>query len=192
MIKAIIFDCFGVLIMPGRTLLYQAFPELAASISHLEKRSDAGEITHQEFIQAIAQLTGINENVINDKYYDVHGYHEAMIGWANELKRSGRYKIAMLSNIGHDWLNDFLASPEINGLFDEVVLSCEEGMLKPNPEIFRLIAKRLNLNPEDCLMIDDIPANIDGAESTGMKGVVFNSTIQTKRDVSSILEANNA
>ncbi len=182
MIKAVVFDCFGVMIMPGRTLLYQAFPELGHEISHLEHISDAGDITHEQFTKSISELTGIDEKTINEKYYDVRGYHEAIIDWARELKQTGQYKIGMLSNIGHNWINDFVNDMSKYDLFDEVVLSCDVDMMKPDPAIFKLMAKKLNLPTSECVMIDDIPANIDGAKAAGMNGIIFNTTIQTKKD----------
>lgn len=191
-IKGVVFDCFGVMIMPGRTLLYQAFPHLAPQISQLEHISDAGDITHEQFTKSISELTGIDEKTINEKYYDVTGYHEAMIDWARELKATNEYKIGLLSNIGHDWINDFLTDMEKYDLFDEVVLSCDVDMMKPDPEIFRLMADKMGLPIDSCVMIDDIPANIDGAKAVGMNGIVFNTTIQTKSDFYEMVEQSNA
>lgn len=182
MIKAVIFDCFGVMIMPGRTLLYQEFPELASQISRLERRSDAGDMEHSEFIQAISELTGIEASEIDEKYYDVTGYHTTMIEWAHELKKTGKYKIAMISNIGHDWINEFFELESIQGLFDEVILSCDVNILKPDPAIFTMMAEKLALSPSECVMIDDLPRNINGAKKAGMQGVLFTSSLQTKED----------
>jgi putative hydrolase of the HAD superfamily/hydrolase len=57
-------------------------------------------------------------------------------------------------------------------------------MIKPNPEIFELMAERLGVQPNECLMIDDIAANIAGAEAVGMEGVIFTSNDELQRELS--------
>ncbi|TQF66070.1 HAD-IA family hydrolase [Rhodococcus spelaei] len=56
-------------------------------------------------------------------------------------------------------------------LVDEVVLSGDVGLAKPDPRIFRLTAHRLGLSPEDCVFVDDLAANVRGAVDAGMVGV---------------------
>ncbi|SHG46061.1 HAD-IA family hydrolase [Streptoalloteichus hindustanus] len=56
-------------------------------------------------------------------------------------------------------------------LFDEVVLSGAVGVAKPDPEIYRLTARRLGLPTEACVFVDDLADNVRGAVSAGMVGV---------------------
>ena len=53
--------------------------------------------------------------------------------------------------------------------FDGVVVSGEEGLIKPDPAIFALINQRFELNPEACLFVDDSKANIDAARALGFQ-----------------------
>lgn len=53
------------------------------------------------------------------------------------------------------------------------VFSCSEGLSKPDPQIYKLIASRLDLAPEHCLMVDDRVENIAGATHAGMPGHLF-------------------
>lgn len=53
------------------------------------------------------------------------------------------------------------------------VFSCSEGLSKPDPQIYKLIASRLDLAPEHCLMVDDREENITGAMHAGMPGHLF-------------------
>ena len=64
---------------------------------------------------------------------------------------------------------------EIPGIeyFDGVLVSAEEKMLKPEPEIFRRLFEKFSILPEESFFIDDIQANIDGAAACGMKGYCF-------------------
>lgn len=57
--------------------------------------------------------------------------------------------------------------------FDGTLVSAEEGLVKPDPAIYRRLFETFSLKPEECFFIDDLPANIAGAEQCGMKGYCF-------------------
>ena len=57
--------------------------------------------------------------------------------------------------------------------FDGVIVSGDERLLKPDPAIYRLLLSRYGLAVEDCLFIDDSPANVDGARSVGMQAIHY-------------------
>ncbi|MNI57252.1 Fructose-1-phosphate phosphatase YqaB [compost metagenome] len=61
-------------------------------------------------------------------------------------------------------------------------------MTKPNPDIFEFAAHKLGVQPEECLMIDDLLSNIQGAERTGMKGVVYSTFEQATSSIEDYLE----
>ena len=67
-------------------------------------------------------------------------------------------------------------------LFGAVVVSSEVGHAKPEPEIYKIMLSRMEVNPEEALMIDDGQANIDGAKRVGMAGHLF-TTVQELRDM---------
>jgi epoxide hydrolase-like predicted phosphatase len=76
-------------------------------------------------------------------------------------------RTALLSNSwGGDYERDDWA-----GLFDAVVISGEVGMRKPDPEIYRLTARKIGLRPDECVFVDDLAANVRGAVKVGMVGV---------------------
>jgi putative hydrolase of the HAD superfamily len=58
-------------------------------------------------------------------------------------------------------------------LFDTVVISAEVGLHKPQPEIYRLAAERLEVEPAECIFVDDLQENCAGAEAVGMTAVRF-------------------
>jgi len=191
-VKAVIFDCFGVLIMPGRTLLYQSFPQFSTEINDLERQSDYGMISRCDFNNSVSKLVGITPENVESKYYDVNVRNKEALDWIRELKSSGNYKIGLLSNVGSGWLNDFLIESERSELFDAVVLSSDVGMIKPDVEIFELMAARLGVDPFECVMVDDLSSNIDGATCADMQGIVFSSTAQAKTELDNMLESTNA
>jgi len=77
---------------------------------------------------------------------------------------------ALLSNDpggpGAQWLRD-LEGPFV----DRVVLSGDVGIAKPDPESYRLVARLLDLEPGDCVFVDDFVGNVRGAAAAGMVGV---------------------
>jgi len=95
-------------------------------------------------------------------------------------------KTAVLSNVskfGADVIR------EKNGYddFDKVVLSYEVGLRKPEPEIYVLAAKKLNVQPEECIFIDDYEGNLEPAEKLGMKTVLFKTPKQAIKEVLAII-----
>jgi putative hydrolase of the HAD superfamily len=82
------------------------------------------------------------------------------------------YRTAILSNADES-LRERLHELRIHDLFDTVISSAEEGLAKPDPEIYRLAAARLRLAPAACVFVDDYEANVRAAETTGMRGVLY-------------------
>lgn len=70
---------------------------------------------------------------------------------------------------------------------DGWVISSEEHLIKPEPEIYLLLCQRFNLLPEECLFTDDRPENIQGAQSVGMKAILFHSASQYEKELRAIL-----
>jgi len=58
-------------------------------------------------------------------------------------------------------------------LFRDIVVSGDEGIIKPDPEIFALLCRRNSLDPTRCLFIDDSLKNVKGAEAVGWQGHHF-------------------
>jgi epoxide hydrolase-like predicted phosphatase len=92
---------------------------------------------------------------------------ERMIDAVRSARAQG-IKTALVSNT---WgLKD--PSSWYDEVFDAVVLSGREGVRKPEPEIFRLTARRVDVEPSACVFVDDIAANVEGARVVGMTGIV--------------------
>lgn len=191
-VKAIIFDCFGVLIMSGHNRLYRDFPGLQKQISDLQYQTDSGNITRQQFDDSVAKLTGLSSADIEEKYWSVNKFYQSAMDWVRSLKSSNKYKIGMLSNISRDWMDDSLPVFEREKLFDAMILSGEVNMTKPDPGIFKLMAERLGVLPNECIMIDDVAINVNGAKLAGMQGIVYISESQARAELNHLLGLSNA
>jgi putative hydrolase of the HAD superfamily len=82
--------------------------------------------------------------------------------------RAGGVRTGLVSNT---W-GGVAFDPETLALFDAVVLSSTEGLRKPGPEIYLVASERIGVPPGRCVFVDDIPANVAGAEAVGMTGVL--------------------
>jgi HAD superfamily hydrolase (TIGR01509 family) len=68
--------------------------------------------------------------------------------------------------------------------FDGIVVSGEEGLLKPEPEIYRLLLDRYDLAAGDCLFIDDVSDNVEGARAIGMQAYQFENAAALRAELS--------
>jgi putative hydrolase of the HAD superfamily len=186
MIRGIIFDCFGVLYQGSIAHLYELTPEAKRSeLANLSLSSDYGYITPEDYLQQVCELTGKPAAEIVDIMQKDHVRNQAMVDYVRTFR--GKYKVALLSNVGRGVMERLFSPDELDELFDAVVLSSEVGMIKPEPAIYELAAERLGLSPSECVMVDDLVANIDGAKSTGMQGVVYSTTDKCKHEITRLL-----
>jgi putative hydrolase of the HAD superfamily len=80
--------------------------------------------------------------------------------------------------IGQQWLDDG---------FDEVVCSAEVGMIKPSPDIYKLTAAKLGVDPSECVFIDDHRSFVEAAEGVGMQGIVYKDLSDLKMNLDKVL-----
>jgi putative hydrolase of the HAD superfamily len=111
--------------------------------------------------------------------------NEELLAYIKEIKPY--YKIGLLSNIGSNWIRNSFLSDEEQNLFDEMVLSYEVSMAKPDPEIFELVAKRLGETPSECIMVDDSEGHSSAAGETGMTAIVYKNFEQLKSELDPLL-----
>jgi 2-haloacid dehalogenase len=95
----------------------------------------------------------------------VEGMHELI----EELAGAG-VPLYIISNFGDEFWEAFHPTQPIFERFDGIIISGKERLIKPDPAIFELALDRFALDPAETLFIDDIPANVAGAESVGIKG----------------------
>jgi len=104
-----------------------------------------------------------------------------MVGVLHRARAAG-IRTALLSNSwGLDYPRDGW-----DDLFDAVVISGEVGMRKPEPGIFLLVAERLGIHPDRCVMVDDLGPNVRGAAAVGMVGVHHVDAQQTVSELEAL------
>lgn len=187
--KAVIFDCFGVLYLSWERALYErAVPgakALSAQLDDISAQSDYGFISKQEARQQVAELLGVTVAQVEQYARDGHSRNQTLIDYSQTLRP--RYRVGMLSNISRDGIDRYLPAEERTQLFDAVVLSGDIGLTKPHPQVFQAIADALGVAPGDCVMIDDLAANCAGADAAGMRAIQFHTNQQAIRQLQVLL-----
>ena len=200
-IKAIIWDLGGVLL---RTEDYTSRSELAkicgwslVGLEHLVFNSESsvkaqlGLITAEQHWKNVADALNKNENSIPEiqrLFWGGDRLDEILIEYIRETQKL--YKTALLSNAFDDLRGLIFDVWKIQDMFDEIVISSEAGLMKPDRRIYTLMSERLNIKPEHALFIDDFQTNIEGALEANMKAVRFTSTPQITSTIDKLLNFN--
>lgn len=188
MIKAVIFDCFGVLVGQGFWAVYRKAggdPVADAEfIDHWINRANLGEVTQPEFRQAMADKIGISVDRYVSEYNKDEVPNPPIFEFIKqELKP--KYKIGLLSNANVGVIPRRIP-PDLLSLFDAVVVSGEVKLLKPDPAIYRLTAERLGVSPQEAVFTDDHDRYLPGATEVGMHTILYTGLDDFKRKLSEI------
>lgn len=190
MIKAIIFDCFGVLAADGWSPFkrqYLADSEKALAVAKIGKAVDEGERSYEDMITETAHIAGVTEQVVRVAVEHKVPNEELFTYIASTLKP--QYKIGLLSNASYNVLKH-LFTPEQVKVFDATALSYEIGLVKPNIDMFHAIAGRLGVAVEECVLVDDQARHCAGALAIGMQAIEYTSVEQCRAELQKILTEN--
>lgn len=94
-----------------------------------------------------------------------------MAEFVRDCRRAG-YGIYLLSNASKR-LHDYWKSIPGHEYFDGEFISSDYQLVKPQQAIYRKFCQVFGLDPKECLFIDDVPLNIEGAVTAGWQGIVF-------------------
>jgi putative hydrolase of the HAD superfamily len=115
------------------------------------------------------------------------GIHWMMIHRVRELRADG-YRTAILTNNIKEWGRYWKGSIPLD-LFDVVVDSCEVGLRKPDPAIFRLTCERLGVAPEAAVFLDDTRRHVEAARTVGLHAILVADPLSALAELDAILEA---
>ena len=149
---------------------------------------DRGTITEKEAINNIINRnsTYINEiNLAFDNWYDLLKPIEETVEILMSLKENG-YKIYYLSNFHELAFGEVTKKNKFFELFDGGVVSYVEKLIKPEEEIYKLILERYKLNPNESIFVDDMEANVEGANKVGIKTILFKGPKELKEELNNL------
>lgn len=188
MIKAVIFDCFGVLAgdgwLPFKRKYFAHDQDLFEQATDLNKQVDSGLISFDDFITGVADLSHISKEAAYEEI-ERNPVYEALFDYI-ETELKPVYKLGMLSNAGANFLPTLFSDKQI-ALFDAVALSFETGFIKPNEEAYQIICDRLDVEPEACVFLDDQERFVTAAREFGMQAIQFQDFEQARAELEQIL-----
>ena len=196
MIKAIIFDLGNVLIDFDHMIA-------ARRISHFCKKSpqeifslffesevtllfEQGKISPDDFFLRVKDMLALSINyqtfvpIWNEIFFQ-SAKNRAVFNIANIL--SGGYKVVVLSNINILHFEYVKKHFPIFGIFSRVFASCEMGLIKPDPAIYRKVLDDLDLAPGESFYTDDRKELVASARKLGIKAAVFGGSKELKKDL---------
>lgn len=195
MVKNIIFDLGNVVFeFNPKQYIMDKIPDKSkiAKVSQAIFKSDEwakldeGKITEEEAIEIICTNNSDLDNevrLIFDNWYPILKPIESTIEIIKDLKAKG-FKLLYLSNF-HSKAFDYVNNEhEFFKLFEGGVVSYQDALLKPNEKIYKLILERYDLDPAECVFIDDTKENIDAAKECGMNGIYLENPSDLKKDLS--------
>ena len=197
-IKAVIFDWGGVLIdNPFSDLVAYCSEALDVPSDRFAEVREAhypaflkGLISEKEFWRRVCgdlQVPPPNApSLWGDAFREVYTPRKEMFDLVALLQGRG-YRTALLSNAEEPAARYF---HECNyPMFDVLTFSCREKTAKPEPEIYELTLRRLDVAPAEALMIDDREDYLDGAWDVGIRALLFTTTEDVIASLMACLDA---
>lgn len=186
MVKAIVFDCFGVLyVHHGPEYIKnnaKNYNAAKAKLLDLSNQADYGLISQAEYEQQVSEVSGISVGNINRYALAGFGRNYQLLDYITDILRPN-YKIGLLSNISRGTMERFFTTKERNELFDFVALSSETGIIKPNIAAFVGACGGLGVDTSEAIMVDDNPSNCRAAKYAGMQAIEYDGFKHFQRSI---------
>lgn len=181
-IRTVIFDIGGVLTDSDWDVLLM---EIAGSRENVDKmvqtmfyggiwqKLDSGVWNAEQVLSAFLEKgVGIEDEIRS--FWKLSGPRLFQCDFSKPLIRdlkSRGLQVLYLSNWSDYYLRTAAKAMDFLPLMDGGVFSFQEHVIKPDPEIYRRILTKYDLNPEECVFLDDSLANIQAAEDFGIHGI---------------------
>lgn len=108
--------------------------------------------------------------------------NEESVALLADLKRAGLRTFG-LSNWSAETFHDYRAGNPFFDMLDDILISGDVGICKPDPAIYNILLRRHSLEPSESLFIDDRRDNIDAALNLGLDAIHFQSASQVREEL---------
>ncbi|RPH95625.1 MAG: HAD family phosphatase [Calditrichaeota bacterium] len=153
---------------------------------------ETGKMNGKDYFDNLVNTTGLKWNYEDwiKAWADIYEINKIGFNLLKEVK-SQKYSVYILSNLAafnRDAIE--IKAPEVLTETKYNFYSFELGYHKPDPRIYQEVCARLFVRPTDCVFIDDIQENIDGAISIGMEGIVYKNEMleDIKRQICAFIQ----
>lgn len=203
MITNVVFDIGNVLAGFEWEAFYRSFGYSEAVFHKLARATvkspfwnemDRGRLQTEEILECFIQNDPSVEKEIREVFHNVKRMitrYDYAIPWIREVKEKG-CRVYVISNFAEKPYQECAEALDFLSETDGAVLSYQEQLIKPSPEIYRLLCSRYGLKPEECVFIDDMPVNVEAAIEQGMRGILFRSLEQAKKELDEMLSKKEA
>ena len=148
-----------------------------------------GEISEEQFWKNVAKSLGREydqaqmEKLWQEDFEELTNLDDEVIRIIQKLRKN--YKVALISNIIKPHI-DICEKIGVFNNFDLTMLSCELGLTKDSEKIFEDTLEKLDLQPDECIFIDDIGKFVKIANQVGMQGILYKNAGQLKEELMKI------
>ena len=144
---------------------------------------ETGAVEEADFEPRFADLLGVGATGLIDRLFAGSAPDDEMVEAVRRAHAQG-VRTGLVSN---SWGTRRYPRELLGELFDGVVISGEVGIRKPAPEIYRLGAELIGLEPEVCVFVDDLPLNLSPAAELGMATVRHRGAAETIGELERLL-----
>ena len=193
-IKAIVFDLGGVLIDWDPRHMYRTVFDSEKEMEHFlseiatlewNSQHDAG-VRWADGVAALSEEHPEYAHLIElyqQRWIDMlNGPIEGTVAILAKLKAAG-HELHALTNWSNETFPIALARYDFLGWFEDIVVSGDEKVIKPDPRIFEILLERIGRNPYECVFIDDSAKNIEAARALGLIGIQFHNPEQLETEL---------
>jgi HAD superfamily hydrolase (TIGR01509 family) len=178
MIKTIVFDYSGV-ITPSllKNWVKANLKETDIKYKLYKEKSydwDLGTQTIDEVNNILSDITGVPKDLVWEKIYTPQKPDKELITVIKKLKKN--YKIILFSNFIGDLLRRLINLHKLDDLFDEVIISSDHGMKKPDHKFFEVLVKIAGVDKNEIIFTDDKKENVESSNKFGIKAFLFTDT----------------
>jgi len=197
-ITAVIFDLGGVLVRTEdrrpRERLASRLSLTFAALNDLFFNSESarlamqGKLTAQDHEGIIRSRLGLSQSefaVVLADFWGGDALDTGLVDYLRSLRPE--YQTALLSNAWDDLRQILSNHLNILDAFDEVIISAEVGVAKPDPRIYQIALERLKVEPQEAVFVDDFVENIEAARQLGFHAIHFRDPDQTLQEINSLL-----
>lgn len=149
-----------------------------------EHKWDTGQMNLNQLYDVLSHVTGTPNHLIWNTFYKNLEADKDIIKIIEKLK--GSYKIFLFSNHLGELLRQLLKKQGVVNLFDEIIISSEHKLKKPDPEFFEVLINKAKVKNNEILFIDDRLENIEGALNLGINAFHFTTSKKLKKHLRSL------
>lgn len=196
-LKAVFFDMGGVIVRtefqaPRQHLaerLGMEYEDLVKAVFNSESglQASLGTLSEEKHWEAVARRLkqpASNWRSISAEFFAGDVVDHTIIDFLRGLRP--HYRTGLISN-AWSGLRAYLLKQKIEDAFDEMIISAEVGMMKPDPRIYHLALEKLGVAPAESVFVDDFPENIAAAREVGMQTIHFTDPDQDLKALKHLL-----